>query len=112
MDEVGELLFEDFGNFGFRRIGREGHCHGYGAAAEGEGSYADVSAAAHAVGHLADVVDGCGRRMQDELDTEGVATLGDAKVRVVDTIDRVRKNGSPFRNVAGVCKNGIDPSRL
>jgi hypothetical protein len=112
LNEVGELLLENLRNVGSNRIRPDRHSHGYGAATERTGCYADVGTATLAVGYLSNIVDGCNRRAQKDFEIESVAILGDAIVHVVDVLNGVSEDGSPFWNVADVREYIIKPSRL
>ena len=112
LNKVSEFLFNDLPNIGFTRIRPDRHSHGYSAPTKRTGRYADVSTAAPAIWHFANIVNGTGRRMQRDFQRKGFAIPGDTTPYVVDALNGVCEDRSPLRNVADFCENLVKPARL
>src|SRR6185369_14820364 len=50
--------------------------------------------------------------MEEELHVEAVAVFCDAEVRVIDSLNRIGKDGRPFGNIAYFSENVVDLARL
>ena len=112
LDKVREFLFKDLRNIAFTRIRPDRHSHGYSAPTNRTGCYADVSTAAPAIWHFANIVDGTSRRMQGDFKIEILAIPRDTAPFVVDALNGVCEDRGPLWNVADFCENVVKPARL